>query len=275
MIIKLLEINFRRLLSQKKNYMILVMMLLFGAWNTKSLYTASVQTGIRITPWTFTYYFGAPIMKLVYGFLTIALFSEAPFKNHMSDMIEIRSGKRQWICGQFLYIVCLGFVYTAIYVVSSVLFLIPRLYFGTTDWGLLLHRIVDDNMSAMGASAEMMENYTPVGAMIVTFLLVWMVTVFLGMVISACHMFAGKRMAMVIAGFLTFIAYFSVYVGSLYFGSEIFRYSPVSWVYLGSVDMQISSYAPGIVYVFSFLILAIVLLETVSVWWYMHGHEIR
>lgn len=275
MIIQLLKINFQRLLSQKKNYMILVMILLFGAWNTKALFTASVQTGIRITPWVFSYYFAAPVMKLVYGFITIALFSEAPFKNNMTEMIEIRCGKRPWICGQILYIVCLSFVYTLAYVVSSILFLIPRLYVGTTEWGLLLHRTLEDPMSVVGASMEMMKSYSPIRAMIVTFLLVWLVTIFLGMIISACRMTAGKRMGTVVAGFLTFISYFSVYVGSMYFGKKIFRFSPVSWIYLGSADMRISGYAPGIIYVFSFLVLAIILLETFCVWWHTSGHESR
>lgn len=276
MIHKDIRINFRYLLAQKKTYMILIMILAFGAWSTMNIYSASVKSGIRVAPWVFPEYFSMPVMHLVYGFLTITLFADAPYVNHMSRMVEVRTGRRNWILGQIIYTVELAFLYTFTYLVSSVLFLLPRIYF-TTGWGEFLQKASESKIDGvMGISQEMIQTYSPGKAMLYSFLGVWGVTVLMAMLIFFLRMFAGHSAGAAAVGFLTFLSYFCTFIGGMTFGNVIYKVSPVSWIYLYSVDPAMGgSIAVGRLYALCFIVVGVLICSVTGIVWYMRGHEIQ
>ena len=269
-------IDFRYLLSQKKTYMILAIILIFGWWHTADFLRASMETGIRTAPWIFQEYFGDPTMLMLYGFLTVMVFADIPYHNSMSQMIEIRTGRRNWIIGQMIYTVELAFFYTLVFALSSFLFLLPRIYF-TTGWGEFLTRVADGRVEGLSrVTSQMVENYSPVRAVLITFLCVWGVSVFMGMLIFVLRMFISHSVAVAVAGFLAFFSYFVISMGAMVFGNFLYKVSPLNWLCLYYIDPAFGySGVPGLRYVGIFLVAGSVLSAAAGCAWYLRGHEIR
>lgn len=269
-------IDFRYLLSQKKTYMILAIILIFGWWHTADFLRASMETGIRTAPWIFQEYFGDPTMLMLYGFLTVMVFADIPYHNSMSQMIEIRTGRRNWIISQMVYTVELAFFYTLVFALSSFLFLLPRIYF-TTGWGEFLTRVADGRVEGLSrVTSQMVENYSPVRAVLITFLCVWGVSVFMGMLIFVLRMFISHSVAVAVAGFLAFFSYFVISIGAMVFGNFLYKVSPLNWLCLYYIDPAFGySGVPGLRYVGIFLVAGSVLSAAAGCAWYLRGHEIR
>lgn len=269
-------IDFRYLLSQKKTYMILAIILIFGWWHTADFLRASMETGIRTAPWIFQEYFGSPTMLMLYGFLTVMVFADIPYHNSMSQMIEIRTGRRNWIISQMIYTVELAFFYTLAFALSSFLFLLPRIYF-TTGWGEFLTRVADGRVEGLSrVTSQMVENYSPVRAVLITFLCVWGVSVFMGMLIFVLRMFISHSVAVAVAGFLAFFSYFVISMGAMVFGNFLYKVSPLNWLCLYYIDPAFGySGVPGLRYVGIFLVAGSVLSAAAGCAWYLRGHEIR
>lgn len=269
-------IDFRYLLSQKKTYMILAIILIFGWWHTADFLRASMETGIRTAPWIFQEYFGDPTMLMLYGFLTVMVFADIPYHNSMSQMIEIRTGRRNWIISQMIYTVELAFFYTLVFALSSFLFLLPRIYF-TTGWGEFLTRVADGRVEGLSrVTSQMVENYSPVRAVLITFLCVWGVSVFMGMLIFVLRMFISHSVAVAVAGFLAFFSYFVISIGAMVFGNFLYKVSPLNWLCLYYIDPAFGYLGvPGLRYVGIFLVAGSVLSAAAGCAWYLRGHEIR
>lgn len=258
--------NFRNWAVSPKIWIITGVFAVFSMWNLSGVLEYSVDTGIRVTPWVFPYFFSMPAMYLVYGFLTIVLFSEAPFRNPLSDFMEIRTGKRMWIGGQCLFVVEAAFLYALVCFLITVLCLLPRI-FVTGQWGKLIQKMVyggDNASSGIYFSAQVFEQYSALEAVFYSLLFLWLVSAFLGMLILASHVVIGKNAGDIVAGFFAFLSYYSMYVGSMTFGNGIFKVSPVNWINIGTLlgskyDM------PDKYYAFSFLVIGTVVFSIAGI----------
>ena len=258
-------VNFSNWSVTPKTWMILGVMVVFAIWNLSGVLEYSMELGVRCTPWIYPHYFSVPLMWVVYGFLTIALFSDAPFHSTFSDFLQIRTGKRIWILGQCLFIAEASLCYSLAYFLLSVIMVLPRIIV-LNRWGKLIELLASGSEAQGLTGISFMENiineYTPVGATLLTILFVWLVSCFLGMLILAFRIISGGHMGNAVAGSFVFLSYFCVYIGSWVFGSRIYRISPVSWINI-SVFSGIGGY-PDVIYGVSFLLLGIVIFGAVG-----------
>lgn len=275
-IAKNVGIDFRYLLAQKKTYMILVIILVFGWWGTAGLLQASITEKVRVAPWVLPEYFANPAMLMMYGFLTIMVFADIPYNNPMSRMIEIRSGRKNWIVSQMIYTVALAFFYSLAFAVSTVIFLLPRIYL-TTGWGELLTRVAERKIEGLNqVSTPMVEHYRPLTAVAVTFLCIWGVSVFMAMLIFFLRMFISHSVGIAVAGFFAFFSYFANFMNSLSASEFWYRISPLNWLCLYNID-PVFEYGsvPGQWYVGVFLVAGSLVFAAAGSIWYLRGHEIR
>lgn len=257
-------VNFSNWTVTPKTWIILGVMAVFTIWNLSGVLEYSTELGIRCTPWIFPHYFSMPVMWTVYGFLTIALFSDAPFHNTCSDFLQIRTGKRIWILGQCLFILEASLCYTLAYFLLSVLMVLPRIIF-INQWGKLIEILaynseISMNLTGISFADSIIKTYSPVTATLLTILFVWLVSCFLGMLILMCRVITGGYIGNAIAGFLAFLSYFCVYIGSMVFGGSIYKISPVSWLCIAIFSGKGGH--PDMVYGLSFLILGILICGT-------------
>lgn len=241
-------VTFRKWTVTPNIWMTAICIVVFGVWNVSWVLDYSYAAGIRITPWILPHFFSMPIMFLVYGFLTIVLFSGAPFTDRHTQFMEVRVGKRIWILGQFCYILESSAVYTIFYYLVSVLIILPRIYL-SLDWGMLITNLAYNSSAAyeygimpsgIFFSSNILENFSPIEATLLTLLFLWLVSSLLGMIIFACHIAFRKGSGIIVTGFFVFLSYFSNYIGPMIFGNQIFNVAFVNWIsliYLNIYDM--------------------------------------
>lgn len=263
-------VNFSSWSVTPKTWIIFAVMTVFTLWNLSGVLKSSIQLGVRCTPWIYPHYFSMPVMWSVYGFLTIALFSDAPFYNTCSDFLQIRTGKRIWILGQCLFIAEASLCYSLVYFLLSVIMVLPRIIF-INQWGKLIEIFaynseISAKLTGISFLDSIIKSYSPVTATLLTILFVWLISCFLGMLILMCRVISGGNMGNAIAGFFVFLSYFCVYIGSMVFGNEIYRVSPVSWLCIAVFSGQ-GGY-PDMIYGLSFLILGIVICCMAGSIWY-------
>lgn len=263
---KCANVDFSTWSVMPRTWMVLGVMAVFAMWNLSGVLDYSAEVGIRCTPWVYPHYFSMPIMGLVYGFLTIALFSDAPFRSPFSDFLQIRTGKRTWLLGQCLFVAEASLCYSVTYFLLSVIMVLPRIIV-MNQWGRLIETFAysqDASANLVGVYfvPDILEKYTPAAATLWTILFVWLVSCFMGMLILACRVLFGGNVGSAAAGFLVFLSYFCVYIGSMVFGGGIYRFSPVSWICISV--FRGSGGGPDMVYGLSFLILGIVACCTVG-----------
>ena len=270
---KCATVNFRKWTVTPQIWVTAVVIAIFGVWNLGWVLQYSYASGIRITPWLFPHFFFIPIMQLVYGYLTIVFFAEAPFRDSFSQFMEVRVGKKVWIYGQLLYIVEAAFIYVLYYMVISVVMVLPRIYI-SGEWGKAIEQLCYDRqiISSYGIvgggfsfSADIIENMTPLQAMFSALLMLWLVSVWIGVVIFFLHIVLKKGAGIALAGFFVFLAYFSNYAGWLMFGNKLFFFSPINWISMGYLDIAGRGDLPDMLYAISILVVSSVIMGITGV----------
>lgn len=271
---KVASVNFRKWRTDPKVWIIMGVILIFAMWNLGAVLDYSVQSGIGIAPWILPHFFSMQIMVVVYGFLTVAFYSDAPFEDHFSQFMRARVGKKIWIQGQIVYIVESAMVYVMFYLLATILVILPRMSL-TMEWGNLITQLAyngDAVLAKYGISLSgiyfysgYLEMFTPLESMALTIFLMWLVSSFMGMLIFTVQILFGNGYGMIAGGFLTFLGYFSTIIGLYTFGERIFRYSPINWICPGYLDWSgRAADRPGVYYVLLVLIWGIVIMAVVG-----------
>lgn len=256
---KCANVNFSNFSIEPKTWMIFAVMAIFAMWNLSGVLEYSAEVGIRCAPWIYPHFFSMPTMWVVYGFLTIALFSDAPFRSSFSDFMQIRMGKRIWLLGQCLFVFEASFFYSMVYFLLTIVMVLPRIIV-INKWGKLIETFVYSSEASeylLGTyfMKSILEKYSPIEATLLEILIVGLVSCFLGMLILACRILFGGNTGSAVAGFFVFLSYFCVYIGSMVFGNKIYKFSPVSWINIAAFSGK-GGY-PDLLYGVSFLLLGI------------------
>jgi len=266
------QVNFRKWPISPRIYTLATIIAAFSIWVFSWISDYAEAVDVAVTPWVFPFLLTTPILFPIYGSLTMLLFCDAPFSDGHTPFLIIRTSRRNWVIGQLLYIVLAAFIYSAFFVLMSILALIPNLQF-STEWGAVLKTIAFDpsSPSKYGITAftiiggSVMNLFEAVPATLVSFGLFWLVSVFIGILIFFFNIVIGGASGLVAAGFFTFIAYFSIFVGSLSFGNIIYYMSPVSWAGMFNLDWSGVGQIPSPLYAIGCLVGLILLMSIISV----------
>lgn len=262
------RINLKKWRKNPRIYVLLSVMLVFGYWTLGEAITLSRESGLAATPWILPHFFAFPVMQTLFGMCAILLYCDAPFKDKHTAFVCIRTGKRNWILGQILYIAISSVIYTVCWFFISVLLFVPNIEW-TTDWGTLFWSIADGGMRSDSLYIEGSLNrmYTGMEATVITLLLMWLVSMFLGNLILLGNLLKGKIIGLAVAGFYSFLAVFvSSYMMLMFAGSGGYYFSPVNWCCLYSLDITHTAQVPSVGYAISMLITLIVLMAGATVW---------
>lgn len=266
-------VNFRKWLITPRIYVILAIIIIFEYYTFSGVSQIAAYYGVDASPWVFPFFLGNPTMFIIIGSLTTLFYCNAPFADRHMPYLVIRTGRRNWIIGQLLYIYSSSFVYTGCFLLLSVAMLFPRLQF-STDWGPLLHTISRSPIEVMqqaGATIgfmpyeELLERLTPIQATALAFALFWLVTAFIGVLICCFNIVVRKMSGIVAAGVFTCIAYFSAFLGTISIGKWLYYLSPISWSSISFLDWYNTGEIPSPAYAVICLLIAIILLSVISV----------
>ena len=119
---------------------------------------------------------------------------------------------------------------------------------------------ISQSVKVFGATTKMVTLVTPVRATATAFVCMWLVTAFLGMVMSFFNVVVKKMSGIAVVGVLEVLSYFSVYWGAMTIGTWLVFISPVSWTQMGVLDWTDSGLWPTPGYAVTVLLVGILVL---------------
>ena len=261
--------NFRKRRLDWRTYILIIGTLCFAMWNLSGLKDLARDYDLNVSAWVFPHYFGRPIMPMLYCCFTTLLYCDAPFMDsHMSQMV-LHIGRVDWLIGQFLFIVISSLVYALWLALSTIIVLLPRVYFAN-EWGRVLYGIaqqsdltVEYNI-VLGLSENMLETFTPLEAMAISIGLAWLVSIFYGTSIMCANIVINKRAGYVIGGFWGFLSYFTAYLGTFIFGYGLLWVSPANWISIYVFNWNGYDYCPGFAWAITVLTVSTLIMFGIS-----------
>ena len=265
--------NFRQWKYNLRIYLVLVILFVFQWYGFREYTNIAAYLGMPISLCIFPFFVGMPIDAPSFGATAMILYSEAPFADHYAPFTVIRTGRRNWIIGLFLYIIVSSLIYTLTAVLLSFVVLLPNVEFNF-DWGEVMWVMARETLDlaaevgvqyAAMPAIDLLRAMSGEMAMILSILLYWLITVFLGMIILCFNILFKKGVGLVIAGIFTGLSYFSAVFGQLSFGNAVKWVSPVCWRFLLNLKLYSTSTLPPIWYAFTVLIASILIMSVISV----------
>lgn len=252
--------------------MIFIFIFAFLFYHSYGLSRFAADVGYKITPWVFPHLFSAPVLQ-IFAFALVLFFSDAPFKDHFTPFVVIRTGRRNWIIGQIVYIVLASVVITLFTFIVSVLALIPNLEF-SLDWGIVIQSLANDpsiapNTVTIFFDPALISYFSPLAAMGLSFLFYCLVSIFIGVIILCFNVLLKKTAGVVVAGVFVAISLFANFAGFLTYGNIVFYLSPVSWLGISSLGWDRAD-IPSVTYALLVLILSMIFMSIISIIIYLN-----
>jgi hypothetical protein len=222
----------------------------------------SQMVDVKVTPWVFPFTLG----KWNYVMLTmlgvVLLFCDAPFINSSTPYECVRAGKKRWVVAQLCYVGVASLIFVLFLMLISILCLLPHIDFAN-EWGRVLNTLAQTSAGVeyggMPITYGVMFRYSPLGALGLAALTLYLQTVFVGLVMFALNMVA-KRGAGVVAGLL--LAFIPA-VAQIVYVPRVYYFVPTAWANLTVLDMTGTSARPSLAYALGMLVGLIVVLTTV------------
>lgn len=264
-------------------FLLLAVFLFYSTAGTRAL-TATQNMGI--TPWLFPFILSFPLNIIIFYLALILLFCDAPFFDEQFPYLCMRSGRKVWVMGQILYLITASLIYVVAAYLLSILFCLPNLGF-SQDWGKILrmmtmpmsNQFTKDYLTGImqnpAQCANVMAQYAPLQATLLSMLLMWLNGVFLGLLMFTVNLRARQGVGALAAAFFVCLDFFALLFSDAH-GFEanlIYYFSPVSWVNLANLQMG-ANYRPPLGYALTVLCLLIVFLAALSAY-FMKKQEIE
>ena len=259
--------NIRKWVGNRRILMCIAMTTLLVYSYTKDLSVLCNYMGQKMNPWIFPFLFAFRYMRIVFMIPVMFIFCDAPFVDTNQTYIMLRTKRNIWSMGQILYIIVSSFLYTLFHLLLTIIFNIQYMQWGTT-WGDVLGNagtsgiMVNLNIryTTVGISASIIRYFTPAQAMFFSFILMWLSFIFIGMLIYAINILTkSKGISIIVTGFLILLN--AVVEGKPYWC----KFSPLSWNYIGCIDVGGRTQYPTITYVLCMYILMIVIFGIIAV----------
>ena len=186
----------RLVLSSPRIALIFAMVSLFAFSNLQGVIDFSLDIAIPVTPWGFPHLTSDFICQLVIMAGAVALFCDAPFKSRIETYILPRAGYTAWVSGQCIYIIILSFLYVSTIFIFTILPLLPNITFDK-GWGKIwgsLARSMAGRQYGIPVHVDdyLIGVYKPLQATLLSFLLTWACSIWLGLLTYLLNYVTGK-----------------------------------------------------------------------------------
>ena len=199
--------------------------------------------------------------RLFIQFGIVLLFCNAPFSTANSVFIIIRTGYRKWFVGQVMYILTASFIYTCFIFLSTLIPILSNITFQTT-WGSVLSTLSQvSNNATLNFQFGLQQKYDVITALMHTFLLLFLFSFLLGMIMFFLNSFINKASGMIVS---TLIILVSLVPDWTQYPMLIRRISPSSLTQIMELDIGGVSNFPTIEYAYMVLMAIISILVVLS-----------
>lgn len=228
-------LNFRKWRVTPRLYVVAAVTLVQMLWCWIPLMQYSLSLGVPVTPWGFGFMYGHPTMLMTNSCLLLLLFCNAPFSDTHTPFVVIRTGRRNWMVGQLVYIAAASLLYVLYQFGLMLLILSPSLGF-SWSWGSVLWQIAFSGYDpaytgSLGPVKEVITQYSGLAYTLLSMLIMWLAGMLMGCLVLCFNLLSGRSLGVAISGVFCFLSYFCQYVGYTLFGGRIFWLTPMAWVY--------------------------------------------
>lgn len=257
--------NFRKWQTDYRIWTILILLFTLVYEQTHDLASLGRDLGVKSSLWYYPFLYSQYHMKLIFTLPLLMVFCNAPFIDDNAMFIIVRSKRKAWILGQIIYIVAVSAVYNLFILFSVFVTSIPSAEI-STNWGKLLNTISVSNASLsagypfLSASRFVITWFTPLQAVWFTFLLSWLMSIMIGMLVYFFNSITNTKSVGVTVCSLIII--FSCYI-EVFGNNKMLWFSPVSWCTLDKLDVGGKTSNPSFYYCIAFFLIIEVLLSMV------------
>lgn len=250
-------------LTQARFYVAILLVTCLMNQITYPIKMFSIQVGIKTYPWIFPFLTQVFYIQMIILVGIVFLFCDLPMINNGTIYILARTGKKIWFWAQVGYIFIMTFIYfLCIFMVSIILFL-PHLQLGW-GWGKVLGTLAQTNLAdqlEIEIDYLLQVTYTPIQAIGMAFFIAWLVGVFVGVVILVLNIYFKSIVGAVAGTMIAFTPYMVANSNNMIAANYI---APAVWLnIMKSYQVESINY-PNAWYIFSFLIMGIILLITLA-----------
>lgn len=254
----------KKWLTNPRVYLIAVLLIAYFHSRISPLYLFCEHYGTKISPYLFPYFMSDDHVVLIASLGALLLFCDAPFIDSEQPYIVLRSGRKKWVAGQIAYIAISSTLFTLFLYLLTLLLLLPWLEF-STEWGKAIGTLAQTTTGydlgiTITFDRYIFFGYSPISATLLSLLLCFSVVFFLGMLMFYLNLRI-NRMVGTIAGALLILWQLVIRKTA----TALIRYSPISWMKLGQIDMNGTTVYPNLAYVLIALYAMIVLFAVLSV----------
>lgn len=249
---KILNSNFAGWLTNKKIYLVLLLLAIFVLDNFSPVFVFASQVRYRVTPYLFPFCFTHPFMRIVIFSCVIFLFADAPFMSELQLLFLARTGRRKWYISQIIYLGICSFLLTSFMALLPVLRYITRIAF-TNNWGRVVRTLAVQTDILHPILYATVNHHSQRTAMVYTVVVCMLLILLLGMILYICNIsFKNKDVGIFITAFLVLFDWF-VYIS----GSKILLWvSPISWIQISNMAYARELGLPSISFAVTVLIIA-------------------
>lgn len=255
--------NFRKWLSNSRIKIVLLLIVLMIESYMRSIRSFTNAVQVSVTPWSLPFLMATfnSLIIIMLGF--IFLYCDAPFLDEQQPYLIIRVGRKKFVCAQILYIVLSSLIYTIFIFTVTLLCSLPRLEF-SLKWGKIFKTLALTDAASQfdvgfNVPNSLMLHYSPLQAMGLELLLIWLIGCFLGLMIFVLNIHFSRVIGTGCAALFVFLDMFADFyrISHGYSSNLIYFFSPVSWANLTIFQSDPSELLPTLTYALTILLLMI------------------
>lgn len=260
-------IALRNIRAWAQNFRMLMLLLLLCASvsqfcteiNDFSLSIGTQTNILGVLP--YMYSSNKPYFRLIIQLGIILMFSNAPFRNDNSLFCVMRAGYKKWCIGQILYIVFASLIYVFSLFLLTNLFCIQTL--GCSfSWGKTFATLRLTTNFVYPITEKIQLLYNPLEAFLHTVFLIFMLSIFFGLLIFLLSSLIGKSSGIIISVLLVLLGLMPDFCSA---PALIAKLSPCSLTQISLLDKTGMTLYPSVAYAYTILGILIVVLFAANI----------
>lgn len=245
--------NFRKWSSNPRFYILGILLLGFFVRIFRPIRGFTEAVSVPATPWALPFMMSDWYVNMLIFFGVVLLFCDAPFVDSGQPYLMVRTGRHAWLWGQIGYILLASILYFAVIAVIPSILLFPNVTL-ELGWGKVWGTLSQTNAGAqfdipMAINHALLVNYTPLQAMLNTFILSVLNALMLGLVMFVCNMAANRTTGVVAALFVVLLEVFA----NQNINPVLYFFAPTSWAGLANISVNYNT-KPSLTYAYVLLL---------------------
>lgn len=265
-----IKIVAQNLKSWTQNYRMIMLMLLIGASVSQfcseiNNFSSSIGAETNIIGVLPNMYSNVKsYFRVIIQLGIILMFSNAPFKNDCSLFCVMRTGYVKWCIGQLLYIIGSSLFYVISLFFLTNVFCIRTLGY-SYSWGKTFSTIRMTGSFIYPISAKIQIQYSPAEAFLHTMLLIFMLSVFFGLLIFFMSSLVGRSSGLILSAAFVLLGLMPDFCS---IPALIAKLSPCSLTQIGLLDKTGMTLYPSVTYAYKVLGILIAVLIAANIFIY-------